>query len=345
MGFDISHHPVDVDFIQSVVLPYILGDGDIDSWVEEAVQLSKVRWRANAWGLGVLSLQHKQSAKRRAPAKPKTAVAKGKPAPKRKPKPSLVPDKFDSDLHVWGRPFFITSETPDEVGTAIDRYIGCQPKQVDSLVEEMLGQLNPALVGKVTPDAEGKLPKDDVLRHSIRWKLDLLRECVRVRKGKKPVQVPNGEELDPKQALAANTALVVLEFAAAFRPGWMSRGHFWPTVFLKEAGVPVDAYFERPRKLFQPLLKVAPEVIGCLNETIGGNFEVGGYVPAERVVALRESLERHREKILAYYQKKKWGDVGVELTKLYEAVRDAESRGLAFAEAAEVYSGPMGIMN
>lgn len=38
-------------------------------------------------------------------------------------------------------------------------------------------------------------------------------------------------------------------------------------------------------------------------------------------------------------------EVPLQVQKLLEAVRDAEERGLGFAEATEIYSGFSGIMN
>src|SRR6476620_1507355 len=81
MGYDISFHPVDVRLVQERVTPFLAGrgnDDDLDDLIADAVRQAKVRFRANAWGLGVMQ------------AKPGGA--------------------FDTRLHVWGRPFFVTAE-------------------------------------------------------------------------------------------------------------------------------------------------------------------------------------------------------------------------------------------
>jgi hypothetical protein len=57
MGFDISSHPMDVSLIQTRILPYLRGQGNLDDLITEAVRLAKVRFRANAWGLGLVQLQ------------------------------------------------------------------------------------------------------------------------------------------------------------------------------------------------------------------------------------------------------------------------------------------------
>ena len=93
MGYDTSHHPIDVELITQRIVPYILGLGVIDDLVADAIRVSKVRHRANAWGLAA----HRHFAQSDQP--------------------------FDSDLYVWGRPFFVTVEGTPEIAEAIDRYL------------------------------------------------------------------------------------------------------------------------------------------------------------------------------------------------------------------------------
>jgi hypothetical protein len=46
MGFDTSHHPVDLSIVETVT-DYIAGRGSIDALVEDAVRIAKTRFRAN----------------------------------------------------------------------------------------------------------------------------------------------------------------------------------------------------------------------------------------------------------------------------------------------------------
>lgn len=74
MGYDVSAHPVDVDLIQDRLLPYVQGEGDIDDLIQDAVRLAQVRFRANAWGLGLVNLAHAEAdEKRKKPTKQKSA--------------------------------------------------------------------------------------------------------------------------------------------------------------------------------------------------------------------------------------------------------------------------------
>lgn len=343
MGYDVSAHPVDVELIQNRILPYVRGEGDIDDLVATAVRLAQVRFRANAWGLGLTNLSHTESTARRAKAKkPKGAKAAKKPAAKPK---WLVPDAFDSDLHVWGRPFFITSP-PDAVSDAIDRYLAAKPKQVDVIAEDMLRQLNPDLVGKVEPSTEGKLPGPKKLAEGLVETLNIFRGAYPHLATGEAVELPNGQTADPRELFLQSLPLYALTFAANLQPGWMSRGYVWFTAFIGRAKLKTKLV-ESMAPVLAPLLGTLDGFADAFETSITSNYTVGGYVRPENVPAFREWMDKNTEKMIAACVKEQWDEGGArqDFGKVMEALRDAERRKMGFCEAAEVYSGPMGIMN
>jgi hypothetical protein len=56
VGYDVSFHPLDVDLLESRILPFIRGELEIDDLVDRAARIARIRFRANAWGLGLLKL-------------------------------------------------------------------------------------------------------------------------------------------------------------------------------------------------------------------------------------------------------------------------------------------------
>lgn len=346
MGYDVSAHPVDVQLIQERILPYIRGKGDISDLVETAVRLAQVRFRANAWGLGVLNLSYAEADAKRKRPKKSTSVAAKKP----KPRPQrLVPDTFDSDLHVWGRPFFITTPT-ERVSDEIDRYLAATPKQVDAIATDMLRELNPALVGKVKPDTEGSLPRPKRLAAAVIEPLALLRSAYPHLKTRKPVPLPAGyddDTADPVELLLHSLPLEVITFASHLQPGWMARGYVWFTAFIQRARLRPGTLVESAATLFEPLLGGLKGFGSAFDPTITSNYTLGGYVRPENVPAFREWMEAKTDKMVAACVKEGWDEDGTrqDLGKVMESLRDAERRGMGFLEAAEVYSGPFGIMN
>jgi hypothetical protein len=346
VGYDVSAHPVDVELIQNRIFPYIRGEGDVSDLVETAVRLAQVRFRANAWGLGLLHLSHEETAARAEKALKKRAPKGGaKKEPAAMPK-RLVPEGFDSQLHVWGRPFFITVPS-DRVSEAIDRYLAATPKQADKIAEEMLRELNPDLVGKATPSAEGELPGPKRLAESISGAVNFFRQAHPKLARNEEVRLPNDEAAPAAGLFLHSLPYHAIKFAANLQPGWMGRGYVWFTAFIDRANLDAGKLVESVAALFAPLLKDVKGFRKAFDATITENYTVGGYVQPKNVSAFREWMEKNAEKMIAACVKEDWDEEGARLDfqKIMEALRDAERRKMGFLEAAEIYSGPMGIMN
>jgi hypothetical protein len=312
MGFDTSHHPVDLKTVARVT-DFIAGKGAIDDLVKDAVRVAKIRFRANAWGLGVTNMKK-------------------------------APEAFDTSLHVWGRPFFIAATGTQAIAEMIDRYLAAKtPAQADAIAKENLALIDKTLPKRVKPSKEGSLPNDAKLAAGIRQNIDLLRNAYTAAKRKgATVKLPNGEDSDAAHLLEREVPLQVLTFCAASRPGWMDRGYMWPTQLFHRTKI-------KPGKLFVPPRAMLGKLAGekrkwFLDPTITENYMVGGFVAAKDVPAFCKLLDASRAKLEGAF-----GDpdqeVKTSVQKLIEAANDAKLRKLAFAEATEVYSGFAGIMN
>lgn len=318
-GFDISFHPLPWDVLTERVYPYVLGEAPsdaLDPLVSDAVRIAKVRFRANAWGLGVLRLR------------------------------DAAPAAFDPDLHVWGRPFFVTAEGTEAIADTIDRDLAARPEDVDAIAREQLEQLQPGLASRVEPSDEGTLPSDADLAASVRGHVDLMRASVAAIRGGRGSIEFGGRAHDPARLLGRELALTALTFAADFRPGWMARGKLWPSLLLVELGVNVRDRIIANAAMFMPVYRALPDVPWFLAETIYENYQVGGAASPGDLPALRALLMENRERILA--PARAHGEhayVATVLRKIDEAMADAQHRGLPFCEATEVYSGFSGIMN
>lgn len=318
MGYDVSYHPVDLTLIQERILPYIAGEGDIDDLVEDAVRLSQTRFRANQWGLGLMSGDEQ-------------------------------PERFHPELHVWGRPFFIEADSPQGVSDAIDRYQAVRggTDAVDEVVRDMLEALQTGLADRAKPSQDGSLPEPTKLARGIRWKVDLMKAAVAARRqGQEQVQSPDGRVMDVGRLLSRSIPHIVLEFSSEIRPGWMARGRVWPTLVCQNGGVDVHGLLSAPGSLVRKLSHEIPECLGTLVESIQENYQVGGMAEPDQVSALRQRLSEGAESILSSPQAEgEQEEFELVLLKLDEALADAKRRKMGFCEATEIYSAPAGIMN
>jgi hypothetical protein len=256
----------------------------------------------------------------------------------RKKATPLMPDWFDSDLHVTGRPFFITAETPEEVSDLIDRYCAADSEEaVDALVLEQMRRLNPELPKHIKPKHK-RLPSDEEIARRLLANLDESRKLFELAKRGESFVNEDGIERDAKYDFAYTFPLTAVAFAAVLRPGWRSGGRVWPTYLLNESGLWAEDYFEKPLPLFRPLLGTNPMLEKALKPSIVLNYELGGYVRPNRVRALRKFLREEADLIVAELE---YGTG--DLRKIDEALYDATRRKLGFIEAAEIFGGIMDI--
>lgn len=371
MGWDISYHPVDIKWIHQHVLPYVQGDGTLDDLMDDALRIAKVRQRSNAWGLGVMRLQHKlNDAQRKAREKQdqsRSIFQKwfGSGKPENDPNLAFDLPGFSTDRCVWGAPFFICETDLAKVSDLVDQYLAaateatvdeiakgqlaCVDRHIDQAphmdrIREILGG---SLVENTHPKTEEAEFDDQAIMHSVRWKMDLFRDAYRAYQAGKKVRDAQGQEHNPEELFASDFPLAVLEFAAFFRPGWMARGYGWPTLLFEEASIPWTQWFEKPTPLFAPLIHEVPEIDQYLTNSIEENYSLGGYVPADRVPEVSDIFEKHLPEIRQHKLSQKWTDDDLQpfVEGIRWALQDAKRRGLGFVEATEVYSGPFGIVN
>jgi hypothetical protein len=158
------------------------------------------------------------------------------------------------------------------------------------------------------------------------------------------IEMPDGSDASASEILARETPLQVLTFMAHLRPGWMDRGYVWPPELLRTAGI-VTQLFEAPRALLGRLAQRVEPFF--LERTSVENYMVGAMVPAASIASLSALLSEQRDALERCHSRtgEPTREMRLSVRKLLEAVRDAERRGFAFAEATEVYSGFSGIMN
>jgi hypothetical protein len=371
MGWDVSYHPVDVAFFHEQLFPLIRGEREAQPLFDAAARIAKTRFIANAFGLAVADVLHDVEI----PMPPNTSPPLGRlgrlfgsksgaeeetyrqECAARDAEIARLEGTFDSDLHVWGRPFFIVSDDPSEVSRLVDRYVAADAAGAAEIAREMVRRINPALLNGAKASSSraktfgehlakqlDRLPDEDEVEKSVTWKVQLFIDAWKALKTGGPVRDVKGAEHDPAELFRTDFPLAMMEFASLFRPGWMERGTVWPTNLLTEAGLDAKRFFETPAALFAPIIERVPQVAKNLRATIEENYSLGGYVPARKVEALLQFVREHRREMKDVYDAK-MTDTPIYLVKLEEAIIDAAGRGIAFLEATEVYSGPLGAMN
>lgn len=235
MGLDISAHPIDTALFRERLIPFVEGRGAVDDLIERAVALAAVRHRANAWGLGAYKVQS-AFADAQSEAAPKVVHqyerpvsqpsilgrlfgAKAKTVAESYEAPDRVPGLpgFDTDLAIWGRPFFIVADNEATTLADLERYLALADQGeagVDVLGQEMIARMDemrarlpadahPAVLAAARafppfpqvaqPDGESRFSATRTER-ALRKQIETLRDIFAARGTKKTFNLEQGDE-------------------------------------------------------------------------------------------------------------------------------------------------------
>ena len=162
MGLDISAHAVDTALFRDRLIPFVQGKGALDDLIQRAVAVAAISHRANAWGLGAYNVESAFTNAQRDAAPTvvhtyqktvsepsllaKLFGAKAKTVPDQYEAPDRVPGLpgFDTDLAIWGRPFFIVADDEATALADFERYlalVGQNSDLVDPIGREMIARM------------------------------------------------------------------------------------------------------------------------------------------------------------------------------------------------------------
>ncbi|TDI45725.1 MAG: hypothetical protein E2P00_03105 [Acidobacteria bacterium] len=335
----ISFHPVEPAFFMEVVQPLVSG-GKIDP---EPYLLRALRHRVGAWStrryIRTLDLLLEEST----PPPPPTTGSRWEKLRARlevfdfraDPLATLVKKAIHRDLHLLGRPFLISDGSPRVVADVVERYREANSAGVvDQLVEDQLGQMSPALAGKIQPDADSEMESDGCYRAEL---MDALREVHDLAQAARKGETWNMGSKGPEPA--ATYLPGYLPWRAAWlhsriRPFWMAENVDGLETISRAAGVTAPDCLVPAWVLFGDACDEFPKLREELHHELTGSRGIGGYVSPEDVPELVSFLKAHGGQIIQAATRAGEGPrCSVLMRKIRECATYAEKNGLGYLEA------------
>lgn len=340
MGFDYSCHPIDENLIKERILPFVMGDGNIDDLVAEAIRVRNIAHECKRWARAVSDLESRM---RKAQMKELPRELESVAVPVRKknffdkilrrtpptrmeertryPKTTGIPG-YDCDLHLYGRPFFIDEEDSNQVAASYQKYLLSDLTLVPNLALEALESINAKMNQLPSDVSEGArkimqrfyplrdhlvLPAADLrtdlqIADSIMRPMNIIRDVWLNRNQKNHSIVLDGEQILSAKCIPTIPYYCVM-LAASLIPGWMGRGYNTPSSLLSEVGVDTDRIFVPPTRLFESVIAVDSRAGDSIDTHCFEHNSLGGYVEPKAVGALVALLEKHKDEILHLYAK------------------------------------------
>jgi len=308
MGYDIGFHAIDKKDINNAI-SYITGKSETLDYLDKAGEVAKSRYIANAWGLASMK----------------------------------IVEDFNSNLYVWGRPFFITDNENTE--NIIKKYLSATENESHEIARSQIKLLENDESKFKIPDCS-KIPDSNDFKYNASWKIDLFKNAFNaVKNNENILKDANGNEHDPLSLFMTDFHLSIIESIAYISPTWMTRGHVWPSLLLADVGGKLD-FFEASSSLTKSIKDEESEIRFNEDTTITQNYRIGGVVAPKNLSLFKDTIAENYDSMIEKAKKEDWEDYcKLAIQKINECISYCINNNLYFIESSDIYSAPMGVIS
>lgn len=270
----------------------------------------------------------------------------------------LPQTKNDALTSMMSRPFFIPTDpsvsnnTADMgmIGDAYTRYRLAKPQDANNLARDLCSgagfTVDLEFDQQIANDSSALPvvePSDDVVSHELSWKMRLLGDAYKNLSNLRAVFDQDGELYHPHQLLSEESPMILVEFASRLNPGWSVPGPLNPSQLINRYATQRTDLFVSPTELFAPLTAKIRNLNATLNAKLDVPYQVGSYLPSDRLPIFIEVVEFILSDHLAKHPIE--AQHSTALTVWLEAACYSQSQNLGLIETANLYSQPEGILN
>ena len=319
----VSFHPVDVAFFDELIAPLTSGRKvNPETYLHEAARVRRSGWVARRYAVALEGL------------------AAAIEAPKADPKSSMWerlrtnlekldhrPDEsvrraakvFDPDLHLDGRPFFVTEGSAERVADAVAQYAAAPDEAAaEKVAQDQLSRLDPELAKVFEPADLPDLSSDLGRRNDLLGELKAIHDLARQARV---------DEI-PWRAVAVH---------GKARPFWLARDVDGLETICRAAGVLAPDCMGPAWRLFAEAIETLPSLKDRLKLEMNGPRDVGAFVSPTEVGQLLEFLGQQGTRIISAAARAGEGPMAtVLLRKIKECATYAKKNGLGYLEASGV---------
>jgi len=337
----VSFHPVDTAFFDELLGPLLAGSKvNPEPFVARAIRVQTASWSCARY---VRCLEYYLELL--APPPPPTEGKLWERFKARlerfdyRPDPTsvLVSRHIEPDLHLRGRPFFITEGSADSVAAAVDAFSEAQDgDEALDLAAEQLSKLDRKLGRSVEPEDMKAAPTLTMRRELLDSLKRLYELALAARRGERWSEGANRRE-PAAEVLVRELPWRAVAVASRAMPFWAARDVDGLETICVAAGVPAPPFLAPPYRLFGELCETYPQLAGGLGTELRDRRGVGGWVAPADVPDLLEFLNLHGSSMIQSATRAGEGPAcTMLLRKIRECARYAESHDLGYLEASGV---------
>ncbi len=339
----LSFHPVDLQLFDELIQPLLAGKKvNPESYLEAAKQLRVAAWTAASYTRTLHLLLDELE-----PPPPPTegnlwdkVRARLERFDYRPDRASLIAAKrIDPDLHLEGRPFFITEGSADRVATLVDEYRNISGEAAaQSLVLEQLVRLDPEL-GKCVKQDEflERLTPDMTFRRELLDSLTQLSELAEAARSGDMFGHAGTQRRPAVEVLVEELPWRVMTVHAQVVPFWSARDVDGLETICEASGVPAPDCLVPAWRLVGDLCGEFQALRDSMGTRLARARDVAAFVSPSDMPCLLEFLSSVGSRIIQAATRHGEGKTcATLLRKIRECATYAERHGMGFIEASGV---------
>lgn len=337
MGWDIAYHSISKDDL-NIVISYCMGEiDDISDLMQSYARRKRNRLIVNhivLEGIGLLEKSNKIGFLKKIQSK----IFKKRFC------------KFDSWLHVWGRPFLVIENSYDEQFEVIQKFLNAKDdNEVLEILKKEIDSINPDLFKKLinlSEQSDKSVASEDEILESMFEELEFNKKIFESAIKKKSFEDINGNQHNPHELLTEGFQIISL--LSHGNPAWMERG-LESSIYTLISNCVEDypsqnyKYIQRPSSLLSnhnKALKLSNA------EFLPENYSLGIVVMPEDLNQLLNLVESHYDAMQDFLVNEGYleEDAAKILCKIIETINYSIRSESIFVESTEIFSGPFGIV-
>ena len=339
----LSFHPVDLTFFDDLIQPLLAGEKVNPGRYLQAGQRVRQAACTTARYTRALESHLQQLVPPAAPAagglwnKVRTRLERLDFRPD--PVAVLVAQHVDVDLHLHGRPFFITEGSAERVVTIVDEYLNApNDDAVSSLVLEQLVRLDPQLARCVQPDEQGAPTTPNAsYRTELLGNLKQVFDLARAARDGAQWNLPGGTRAPAGAVLVDELPWRAISLHGRAAPYWTARDVDGLATVCQAAGVEVPDFLTPAWRLFGDACDTFPGLRDSLKLELRKERDLGAFVSPRDVPRLLAFLNETGSRIIQVATRHGEGPACTNLLRMIkECALHAELHGKGYAEAVGV---------
>jgi hypothetical protein len=251
---------------------------------------------------------------------------------------------IEPDLHLHGRPFFITEGSAGRVAERIDDYLSAPDTGgAEAVAIEQMVHLDLELAKKIGPVEGPDLSPDMSYRSELLGSMKDLYDIANAARRGESWGRADGPRRPAREILLNELPHNALLLHSRAVPFWIARNVDGLETVCRAAGVPPPEFMVPPRRLFAETCEEFPELKDALGVEVQKPRDVGAFVAAGDILELVEFLNRNGTRIIQVATRHDEGQACTTLLrKIRECAAYAERHGLGYLEASGILPPDLG---